>query len=126
MLVINDNAAGSPQTVSLSGTGTVVELSAIGISFGNQPVGTTSPVATVTLTNIYGLTLGITSVTITGTNASDFSQTNSCGVSVPPMKSCTFRVTFTPGASGFRSATLDIFDNGGGSPQIVALSGTGT
>jgi hypothetical protein len=39
--------------------------------------------------------------------------------------SCTFSVTFTPTGSGNRSATLNITDNAGGSPQHVNLVGTG-
>ena len=41
-LSITDNASGSPQTVSLSGTGTttVVSLSPTSLAFGSQPVGT--------------------------------------------------------------------------------------
>jgi hypothetical protein len=35
-------------------------------------------------------------------------------------------VTFTPTATGTRSAWVAITDNGGGSPQHVALSGDGT
>jgi hypothetical protein len=34
-------------------------------------------------------------------------------------------VTFTPAATGARSASLLISDDGGGSPQAVALTGTG-
>jgi hypothetical protein len=35
-------------------------------------------------------------------------------------------VVFDPTANGARSASLSVTDNGGGSPQTVALSGTGT
>jgi hypothetical protein len=35
-------------------------------------------------------------------------------------------VTFTPSAAGTRSASLLISDDGGGSPQLVSLSGTGS
>jgi two-component sensor histidine kinase len=43
-----------------------------------------------------------------------------------PGGSCTIQVTFTPKAKGKRSATLEVNDNGGGSPQKVGLIGTGT
>jgi len=36
-----------------------------------------------------------------------------------------FSVTFTPTASGNRSATISITDNAGGSPQHLNLTGTG-
>jgi hypothetical protein len=36
------------------------------------------------------------------------------------------KVVFKPTATGQRSAKLTISDDGGGSPQAVMLSGTGT
>jgi hypothetical protein len=70
--------------------------------------------------------LSITSLAVTGTNASDFAQTNTCGNSVVAGANCTIRVTFTPAASGARTAALSITDNAAGSPQTLSLSGTGT
>ncbi|HWY22227.1 MAG TPA: FG-GAP-like repeat-containing protein [Candidatus Acidoferrum sp.] len=124
-LNVNDNAAGSPQTVSLSGTGTEVKLSLASINFGSVTVGTKSAVKTVTLTNVSENTVSVTSISLTGTNASDFSETNTCGSSVQGGKSCTVSLTFTPSAKGTRTASLSVADNGGGSPQTVSLSGTG-
>lgn len=126
MLSVTDNAEGSPQTVSLSGSGMIVKLSPIGINFGNQKVGTTSSPVPVTLTNEGTETLDISQIIIMGSNASDFGQTNNCGSSVPAGGQCTIQVTFTPTQTGQRSATLAVYDDGGGSPQEVALSGTGT
>jgi hypothetical protein len=40
--------------------------------------------------------------------------------------SCFIKVKFTPSATGSRSAAVSVSDNGGGSPQKVGLSGTGT
>jgi hypothetical protein len=37
--------------------------------------------------------------------------------------SCKVSVTFTPGAKGTRTVTVEINDNGGGSPQGVLLRG---
>jgi hypothetical protein len=125
-LYVYDDAPGSPQTASLSGTGTIVKLSASSVNFGNQPVGTTSPGAPVKLTNVGTVTLNISGINFTGNNPGDFAQTNNCGGSVPAGGNCTITVTFTPQATGSRSATMNINDDGGGSPQTVALSGTGT
>jgi len=127
-VVFTDNATGSPQSLSLTGTGTApaVSLSATSLSFGNQMVSTTSAAQAVTLTNSGTAALSITSVTITGTNASDFAQTNTCGSSVAAGANCTISVTFTPAATGSRAASLSITDNAAGSPQTVGLSGTGT
>jgi len=127
-LSITDNASGSPQTVSLSGTGTgpVDGLSPTSLAFGSQPVGTPSTAQTATLSNTGNATLRITSLALTGTNASDFAQTNTCGSSVAASANCTISVTFTPLASGIRTASVTITDNASGSPQTVSLSGTGT
>ena len=134
-LSITDNAKGSPQAVSLSGTGTLtaatgtsalVSLSPTSLAFGNQSVATTSTAQTLTLSNTGNATLSITSLALTGTNASDFAQTNTCGSSVAGGARCTISVTFRPSASGSRTASVSITDNASGSPQTVSLSGTGT
>ncbi|HEV2382476.1 MAG TPA: choice-of-anchor D domain-containing protein [Terriglobia bacterium] len=125
-LSITDNAPGSPQTVALTGTGTVVKLSAASINFGSQKVGTTSPPVPVALGNAGTTPLGISSIKIGGADPEDFAETNNCGQSLEAGKSCTITVRFTPTATGTRSAWLGISDNGGGSPQRVALSGDGT
>jgi hypothetical protein len=125
-VTITDNAPDSPQTISLTGCGTVVKLSAIGLNFGNQKVGTTSPPVIVTLTNVSGKTLSLSSISITGTDPGDFAQTNTCGTGIAGHANCKIRVTFSPTMQGSRSATLSFSDDGGCSPQMLALSGTGT
>jgi FG-GAP-like repeat/Abnormal spindle-like microcephaly-assoc'd, ASPM-SPD-2-Hydin len=125
-LSVTDNATGSPQTVALSGVGTVVELSPIGVNFGEQKVGSKSAPVPVKLTNAGKTSLSVSQITITGADAEDFSQTNNCGSSVPAGGSCTMKVVFEPTATGQRTAKLTISDDGGGSPQTVTLSGTGT
>jgi len=127
-----DNASNSPQTVTLSGTGTapVVSLSAPSLSFGNQLLDTTSAAQTETVTNSGTANLSISTVTVGGTNASDFAKSaDTCtGATVTPNGTCTVSVTFTPAATGARSGTLTFTDNNNtvaGSTQTVNLSGTG-
>jgi len=79
----------------------------------------------VTLTNTGNTVLNITNI-LGGPNAQDFSQTTTCSSQVNPGGSCSFSVTFTATKGGSRSATLSITDDGGGSPQKVLLSWTGT
>jgi FG-GAP-like repeat/Abnormal spindle-like microcephaly-assoc'd, ASPM-SPD-2-Hydin/FG-GAP repeat len=125
-LTIVDSAPGGAQTVALTGVATAVNLSPTSLTFASQNIGTTSAPQVVTLTNASGgSTITITSLVIGGTNTTDFAQTNTCGTSVLPLKSCTISVTFTPTATGARSATVSITDNAGSSPQTVPLSGTG-
>ena len=129
-VTITDDASGSPQSVSLSGTGVapVVGLSPVGLTFSSQPVGTTSAAQNITLSNAGNatLTFGGSGITITGTNNSDFSQTNTCGASVAAGANCAITVTFTPTATGARSAAVSISDDAGNSPQSVPLTGTGS
>jgi hypothetical protein len=124
-LSVTDNAPGSPQTVSLTGTGTVVQLLPSPLNFGNVAVGSSVSLP-VTMTNVGGSPVTITGFSITGTNRTDFGQTNNCGTSLAAGASCTATVTFTPHATGARSGNLSVKDNGGGSPQLVPLTGTGT
>ena len=123
-LTVTDNAAGSPQTASLTGTGTMpaASLSPSSLSFGNQPVATTSAALAVTLSNTGSAVLSITSIAASG----DFAQSNNCGSAVAAGASCTVNVTFTPTVSGARSGSLTVTDNASGSPQSVSLTGTGT
>ncbi len=97
-----------------------------GVQFADQGVGSTSAPTTVTLTNSgFGTALKVSSVALSGTNASDFAVSNKCGSSVAGGATCDIDVTFTPTASGSRSATLTISDNAvQGGEQTVALSGT--
>ena len=125
-LTLTDNAPGSPQSFNLTGTGTVVQLIPASLSFGNQPVGTTSPGKKITLTNKGNTALSITGISITGADPADFAETNTCGSGVNSGASCSITVTFSPTATGSRKANVSVSDNGGGSPQTVGLSGTGT
>jgi hypothetical protein len=127
---ISDNASGSPQTMSLTGTGvaSTVNLSSSTLSFVNQNVGGSSAAMPLIITNGGPGLLTISGITITGANSGDYAQTNNCPVSPATLAvsgSCTANVTFTPGAAGSRSATLNIADNGASSPQTAGLSGTG-
>jgi hypothetical protein len=125
-LSVTDDAVGSPQKVTLSGTGTAVVLSLTAINFGNQQVGTSSVPIPLTLSNLGTSSLSITQIAIKGADPNDFSQTNNCGTSVPPQSQCTITVTFTPTTKGARSANVSISDDDPTSPQTVPLSGRGT
>jgi len=120
-LAVPDNGA-STVSVLLQST---VSLSGTSLKFADQVVETSSPSQTVTLTNLGPQALTINSIAITGTDPNDFSQTNTCGSSVAPQGRCTIAVTFTPTEVGPRTASVTITDNAVGSPQQIALSGTG-
>lgn len=127
-LIFKDSASTGQQTVALSGTGVqpIVKFSVTSLAFGNHRVGTTSVSKPVTLTNTGNEALTIKNIAITGADAGDFSQTNNCGSSLLPGKSCTISANFRPKAKGTRIAAVSLNDNAGGSPQKVTLTGTGS
>jgi hypothetical protein len=123
---ITDSAAGSPHIIKVQGTGvtsaTAVTVAPTSLTFGNETVGGTSSAQTVTITNTGTQTLTFTPFQAIG----DYSQTNTCTSNTLNVgQSCTVSVTFSPTSSGARNGSLAINDNAAGSPQVVALSGTG-
>ena len=122
-LAISDDAPGSPQTASLEGIGLapLASVNPNSLMFAPLAVGATSAPQIVSLINIGNAILNVTSVATSG----DFAETNTCGTSLVVSSPCQISVTFTPTATGIRTGTVTISDNGTGSPQTVSLSGTG-
>ena len=123
-VTITDTALGSPQTITLTGTGATppaASVSPSSLSFGSQAVGTTSFPQTVTLTNTGGSPMVITGITASG----NFAESDNCGTGVAPGTNCAISVTFNPQQTGAQTGTLAINDNAAGSPQTVSLSGSG-
>jgi hypothetical protein len=104
---------------------TRVDLAPISLNFGSQDIGTTSAAQTATLTNVGASSLAIEKIAIIGAGSKNFHQTNDCGSSLAAGANCTISVTFTPSSGGAVSATLEVRYEGAGSPETVALSGTG-
>jgi hypothetical protein len=125
-LTVNDDASTGTSTVALTGLGTFVKLSGTTLPFGSVTVGQASAVKKVTVKNAGPNVVNFTSIVLSGANAADFSQTTTCGASLAAGASCAINVTFTPSATGARAATLTLTDDDAGSPQTVALSGTGS
>lgn len=118
------NGVSTPAIFTLTATSPALAatLSPTSLTFASQTTGTTSAAQTVTLTNSENGVLSIASIAASG----DFAETNTCGMSVAAGANCTISVTFTPTTTGTRSGAITITDNASGSPQIVALSGTGS
>jgi Abnormal spindle-like microcephaly-assoc'd, ASPM-SPD-2-Hydin len=128
VLRITDNAADSPQRVALSGIGqfAVAGVSPLALDFGNQVVGTTSAVKSVTIQNNSQADLAIFEADL-GTTVAFTATTSDCFVdAIAPGDSCTFDVRFRPQATGSSTGLLFIHDNAADSPRVVWLSGTGT
>jgi len=102
-----------------------VSVSPSSLAFGDQAIGTTSAPQAVTLTNLKPSALKINGIGIGGTDSNDFSETNKCGKSLPAHGSCQIEVAFSPQATGYLYASLNVAFRGTGSPLTVPLDGTG-
>ena len=102
-----------------------VAFSSGSVAFGSQPLGFVSATQTVNLQNTGTGPLSGIAVSVSGTNSSDFNVSSACGTTLAAASSCTISVTFSPGALGSRTATLAVADNASGSPQMLAITGTG-
>jgi hypothetical protein len=124
-ITLTDNAASSPQLVSLSGTGSAATLQAASssLSFGSVTAGTSSS-QTLVITNsgtapatIQAISTGNTAFTVTGAT---LPATVASGASL------TLTITFAPTTAGSYTGTLAIQSNATNSTLSVALSGTAT
>jgi hypothetical protein len=123
----------NPYQVSISGTAQAASATLLPtpLAFGNQQVGTTHAPLTLTYSNTGVGPITVATTPITGANAANFAiSTNNCtAVTLVPgvNPTCTILVTFTPSATGARTATLTVTDTAGGAPaQAASLTGTGT
>ncbi|MEL6223252.1 MAG: choice-of-anchor D domain-containing protein, partial [Cyanobacteria bacterium J06627_8] len=126
-LSIQDNAANSPRSVSLTGRGSRVaspELSPSPLGFGEQEVGTTRE-EVVTLTNRGDRSIQVQSASLSNDNEFSISSDACSGNSLAAGSSCTITVQFTPQDMGDRSTTLTISDTATGSPRSLSITGTG-
>jgi hypothetical protein len=122
-ITLTDNAANSPQTVPLSGTGTAqATLTPASATYPARTVGTTSPPKVFTLANKQAVAL--TSIVISTTG--DFSvSATTCTTSLAAKSNCKVSVVFTPTQTGLRTGTLSVADSAVGGPQTSSLTGTG-
>ena len=100
-------------------------VSPTSLKFGSVPVGTTSGPLNATLTNNGAVPFAVNGISLTGTAASWYAQTNNCPASLAPGASCTISGTFTPRAAAAKSAKLTIATSATATPLSVSLSGTG-
>jgi YVTN family beta-propeller protein len=135
ILFITDNVSGSPQQVTLTGTGQgpapLLTLSTNELDFGSKPVGGSTVAQYVLITSAGSAPLYVSGVAVTGSASGDFQvsdQAGTCstsGATLAYNAKCNLRVVFHPQAAGDRTATLVITDNTDNSPHTVLLTGTG-
>jgi hypothetical protein len=99
----------------------VLRLSETNITFPAQGVDTSSPPQVLILTNPGTVSASITSIQASG----DFTQTNTCGPSLPPGAACSLSVVFAPTLRGTRPGAVTVATDAADSPQVVSLRGIG-
>ena len=131
-LSIAHTGGNTPVSVPLSGTGTSPTAPTLGVSpvslpFGSVTVGQTTGL-NLQLTNQGTTSLVIDATTISGTDATQFSDNfnDAANVTLAPSASTTVLVTFAPTSASSKTATLSIAHTGGNTPVSVPLSGTGS
>ena len=124
-ITITSNAAGSPATIALTGTGAQPGLTVnpASFDFGSVIDGQSkSQSFTITNSGTASLTISQLSISATGYTVN--------GLSVPSTvaagASTTFSAVFMPTTAGGLAGTVNIVSNAPNSPTTVALSGTGT
>ena len=147
-LVFTDNANGSPQSISLQGTGIppdgirisgnvliagnstwttqVANSPGMGISPASLAFGSVSQgqVSTLPLTITSNGNAPLIFSGITLGDSTNYSQTNNC-TNIPPTQTCLINVTFNPQSVATLNSSLVLTANDAGSPHSVALTGAG-
>jgi hypothetical protein len=115
--IVNVKASGNAPPPKIS-------ASPAALNFGNAELGGSSG-KTITIKNTGTSDLVIAGIDITGTNASEFSQTNDC-TSIPMGSSCVITGTFAPTSTGSKNATITVGSNDPKKPTVdLKLSGNG-
>jgi hypothetical protein len=123
-LVVLDNIRVRAVAGLVQGSGAGAVVFPNPLAFPSNPLGT-SATLTAMLSNRGSLQTSVSTVTISGTNGSDFSETDNCASHslAAGGGSCAINVKFTPSVVGGESALLSMTDGAG--TQTVNLSGAG-
>ncbi len=126
-ITLISNAPNSPLVVSLGGTGIAATLqlsvNPASLNFGSLATGT-SATQSVTLSNTGNSRVSISQISVSGSGFSD------SGIALPLTlaagQSTSFSVLFAPAAAGSLAGSVTVTSNAANSPQVIALSGSGS
>ena len=107
----------------------VASLTTTSYTFNAQMTGTTSAAQSFQLSNLGNGPLQISSVALSGSNASSFTVgtgANACASTIAANGSCFIYVTFNPASVANCSATVNVTDNSATPTQSIALTGAAT
>jgi hypothetical protein len=124
---VRKNGVGGKMVLNGTATPPPVTFTPSPLDFGSQIVGISSGFSIVTLTNGSSSALAVSSIAITGDNATDFSLVaEDCTEQyIPAGGTCQMYLSFTPTGAGARTAQLLAYSNITGSPHILPLLGNG-
>ncbi|MHB8420582.1 MAG: choice-of-anchor D domain-containing protein [Myxococcales bacterium] len=95
------------------------------LDFGNVPVGQVKSLQ-LSLSNVGGVNLDLSSVAITGANAADFQFVNNLPKVVSPSQTVSATVQFSPQSGSAETAAIDIVTDSNTTPTLtVSLTGAG-
>jgi hypothetical protein len=128
-LVVQDDAAGNPNSLAGAGTRQIVPLtgafaSAVallnpaGLSF-SQNMGGASPPQVIRLVNSGDAPMAISGIRTDG----DFAESNACPAVLAPKASCPISLSFQPTTTGERDGYIVVADGAPDSPQKISLVG---
>ena len=130
--IANNDTDENPYTFAISGMGIVtpeITVAPMSLTFGSQDVDAGATISQmVVITNDGTADLNISSVSLTGGDASQFViESDSGETTLTPGSSRTAQVSFDPSTTGSKSANLSIVSDDSDEGTVdVALGGTGT
>ena len=142
--IANDDSDEYPYNFSIQGMGTEQEINVQGNTvsivdgdttptttdwsdFGLTDINSGTVIRTFTIQNTGTSTLTIGAISISGTNASEFTVSTLPNATAAPGGFTTFDITFNPSTVGIRTATISFVNNDGNeNPYNFSIQGTGT
>ena len=126
-LLVSNSSGNASLSAALTGIGIMPALSVSPATptFMSEYVGVSASPVSIVVANPVNYPVSIASIVLSGTNVGDFTlSSNSCSATLTA-NSCTLGITFTPQATGARTATLTITNTGSTPALTVPLSAAG-
>ena len=126
--ILTDAFNADTVTVTLNGTGVGapdIAVSPLAFNFGNTLLGDTTTLSAI-VSNLGQLELSISTIAISGTNASEFLISRMPNTTLQPGESDTLLLSFAPQSIGGKSASVEINSNDPDeNPVVLQMSGVG-
>jgi sugar lactone lactonase YvrE len=117
------NIAASTVSYTVAPASVAFTLTPNALNFGNQAEHSSTELP-ITLTSTGTGAVPITQIAVAGGNAGQFSETHTCGATVPAGTSCVITVAFNPTSLGAKTSSLIVKAAGHVAEESVSLTGT--